>query len=400
MLKRLKIWQKFTLIAVFFSVPIVCLSYFFLSETQQTIDFSSAEVDGTKYMRPLRKLLNDVAAHRDLSSAILAGDTSFKPELDKKAADIETTLKELEAVDAQYAWLFGTATNVQEVRRGWTTLKESLPQLGLAKSLDEHTKYIRAVQRFTYKVGNASNMILDPTVDSYYSVDALIFKLPKITEEVSRARAIGAAIIASGGQGEENSARRSLLAEAAVRIGDALQQQDEAIRFALDFNPDTKAALSGPLTENRKAVQAFTTLVVERVLNSRGETLPLKEYFAAASVPLAEGQKLWETTASELERLLAVRMATLNRTRWLNIATAGVVLALSLLLLFVVVRAITRPIAHLRDVADRISLGDLDARIEVDTKDEIGELGDSFRRLQVSLKEAMDALERQSEANG
>jgi HAMP domain-containing protein len=42
----------------------------------------------------------------------------------------------------------------------------------------------------------------------------------------------------------------------------------------------------------------------------------------------------------------------------------------------------------------------MDAQIHIDSKDEIGELGDSFRRLQVSLKEAMDTLERQSEVHG
>lgn len=400
MLKRLKIWQKFTLIAVAFSIPIVFMSYYFLAETQKTIDFSSAEIDGTKYLRPLRKLLTDVATHRDLSSAVLAGDASFKAELDKKTGEIETTFKELEAIDAQYAWQFGKTEELSEVRKGWVTLRDSLPQLNLAKSFEEHTRTIRVVQQFTYKVGNASNMILDPDVDSYYSVDAMIFKIPKITEEVSRARAIGAALIASGGQGEQNSARRGLLAEAVVRIEDALQQQADAIRFARQFNAQTEAALSGPLAENAKAVKAFTGLLADKIVNGTGEIMSLKDYFAAASTPLTEAQKLWDVTATELERLLDQRMSTLNRTRWLNIAKVGVVLALSLLLLFVVVRAITRPIAHLRDVADKISLGDLDARIEVDTKDEIGELGDSFRRLQVSLKEAMDALERQSEAGG
>jgi HAMP domain-containing protein len=182
-----------------------------------------------------------------------------------------------------------------------------------------------------------------------------------------------------------------------VRIEDALQQQNDFIRFAREFNPRTDQALAAGLNEHTKAVRAFTALLAERIINSSGEPMALKDYFAAASLPLAEGAKLGDVTSAELNRLLDARIDTLNTTRWTEIGIVAGLLLLSILLLFVVVRAITRPIAHLRDVADKISLGDMDATIHIDSKDEIGELGDSFRRLQVSLREAMDALERQSE---
>jgi hypothetical protein len=107
MLKRLKIWQKFTLIAVAFSIPIVVLSYFLLVETEKTIDFTRAEVDGAEYLRSLRKLVVDVQTHRDFAAALLAGDASYKAELDKKAEEVEADFKALEIVEARYAWEVG-----------------------------------------------------------------------------------------------------------------------------------------------------------------------------------------------------------------------------------------------------------------------------------------------------
>ena len=85
MLKRLKIWQKFTLIAVAFSIPIVVLLFFLFAEQGKQIAFSAAELDGTDYLRSLRKVVVDVSSHRELSTAFLAGDASVKGELDKKA---------------------------------------------------------------------------------------------------------------------------------------------------------------------------------------------------------------------------------------------------------------------------------------------------------------------------
>jgi len=55
---------------------------------------------------------------------------------------------------------------------------------------------------------------------------------------------------------------------------------------------------------------------------------------------------------------------------------------------------ITRPLLHLTEVADRISMGELGAKIEVKTKDEIGVLADALRRMQISLKAAIERLRR------
>jgi HAMP domain-containing protein len=58
----------------------------------------------------------------------------------------------------------------------------------------------------------------------------------------------------------------------------------------------------------------------------------------------------------------------------------------------VLARGIIRPILTLTRVADRISMGDLDTPIGVDTRDEIGDLARSLGRMRASLKAAMVRL--------
>jgi methyl-accepting chemotaxis protein len=55
-------------------------------------------------------------------------------------------------------------------------------------------------------------------------------------------------------------------------------------------------------------------------------------------------------------------------------------------------RTISNPLLQLARVADRMSLGDLDAKIELGRKDEIGLLGESLSRMQASLRAAMERL--------
>jgi C4-dicarboxylate-specific signal transduction histidine kinase len=55
-------------------------------------------------------------------------------------------------------------------------------------------------------------------------------------------------------------------------------------------------------------------------------------------------------------------------------------------------RTISKPMLQLARVADRMSLGELDARIEVGRQDEVGVLAESLSRMQASLRAAMERL--------
>ena len=53
---------------------------------------------------------------------------------------------------------------------------------------------------------------------------------------------------------------------------------------------------------------------------------------------------------------------------------------------------VSRPIFHLADVADKISMGDLEAKIDVKSSDEIGIFAEALIRMQASLKAAIKRL--------
>ncbi|MFW6324834.1 MAG: cache domain-containing protein [Desulfovibrionales bacterium] len=76
----------------------------------------------------------------------------------------------------------------------------------------------------------------------------------------------------------------------------------------------------------------------------------------------------------------------------LLVSTILVVVVLSVL----ASRAIVNPIKHLTDVAERMSLGDLEAKINVRSKDEIGQLAMALSRMQYSLSLAMSRFRKRS----
>jgi len=68
-----------------------------------------------------------------------------------------------------------------------------------------------------------------------------------------------------------------------------------------------------------------------------------------------------------------------------------------LLVIYFYSRSVILPILKLSDVADRISMGELDAPIDVKTKGEVAVLAESIERMQTSVKAAIERLQRRRE---
>ena len=79
------------------------------------------------------------------------------------------------------------------------------------------------------------------------------------------------------------------------------------------------------------------------------------------------------------------------------IITVIVAMGLAIGLGFLIGRIISKPLNSLVEVAESIADGDLDVTIEIDTKDEIGILAESFRKMVDNLNETMENINSATE---
>ena len=80
-----------------------------------------------------------------------------------------------------------------------------------------------------------------------------------------------------------------------------------------------------------------------------------------------------------------------NALLFTSIAALGGI-AIAIVLALIIAQSITRPVARLAEVADRMSLGELDIEIDVVGTNEVGQLAESLRRMQASLRSAIERL--------
>jgi methyl-accepting chemotaxis protein len=84
----------------------------------------------------------------------------------------------------------------------------------------------------------------------------------------------------------------------------------------------------------------------------------------------------------------------LNRVQEFALILLGCTVLLVLVISWFSARTIVTPIMSLTDAAERMSLGDLNVKIDIKSKDEIGLLAQAIGRMQTSLRLAMNRLRR------
>ncbi|MCK5877803.1 MAG: HAMP domain-containing protein, partial [Candidatus Marithrix sp.] len=113
------------------------------------------------------------------------------------------------------------------------------------------------------------------------------------------------------------------------------------------------------------------------------DTLVLTAY-----TPIIVSDKITWALLTEIDKDEA--FAAIDKLEWLLIITAFIVLTVIMLIAWLVTRNIKRPLAHLIEVSNSISAGNLDAEIKITSKDEIGQLLKAFADMQTQLREHLE----------
>jgi methyl-accepting chemotaxis protein len=89
-----------------------------------------------------------------------------------------------------------------------------------------------------------------------------------------------------------------------------------------------------------------------------------------------------DASQSSLERIAITSKRTVN----LVVIISLVAIIAGVLVSYKLARAILRPVQHLKDVAENVSMGNLDVSVRRYSDDEIGDLADSFSRMVTAVK--------------
>ena len=357
LMNRLRYPQKFTLVSLVFAVPLGLMMYLWLAETGQRLAFARKERAGLEYVVALRRLLEPLA---------LAPGEIPPPEVTEKIGVVD-------AVDAR----LGSELQATEA---WQTLRQKLndPSAG-------HAERIRATVQLIAHVGDTSNLILDPDLDTYYLMDATVTLLPALAQQLSAIEDRAASALSPVDQGELLAA---LVLARAVR--DAIAR-GHGIAFGANLR--IVPALAPHLEASGEAVDALAAAMERKVRGGGADDQVSGRSAAALRAMFAHH----DAAAAALDGLLAARMSRLARRRTSLLLLVAAAIAVVAYLWAAFYGAVRQAVSRLDRAAKRMLTGDFTRRVVVHSRDELHQVVESFNAIAARLRtewERADAATR------
>jgi methyl-accepting chemotaxis protein len=331
LLGRLRFAHKFALIGLVLVAAIGFVARAYLQTQNAQIAFSAKERVGVRVIAPAGELLGGLAAARTAAVRATAGDESAAAELDGRLAAVREAVARVDrAVHADGAEL-AVAGDWSKLRGAIeTTLGAAGDESEAAGSASETVaarsealgSLTDGAAALIVKAGDTSNLILDPDLDSFYVMDALITKAPgvltgladasdqAVLAEVDSAHALDHRIDLALNQGAVTSA----VTAAATGLETAYEKTADA-RLENDLAPRMEAAA----TATEEAAEGLTALVRD---GDAGRVDP-----AAIDRASERVTALHAALGPALDRLIATRVdGFAGSRRTVVVVTAGAVL--------------------------------------------------------------------------
>lgn len=390
MIRDLKIWQKLMLIAAAFALPIIVLLYLLVAQLNKEVDLAQREKNGIEYILTARKLLKDTQQHRGMSVAFLSGDASFREPMLARQADIAADLRALETVDQKFGADLKTTDNFNALKQKWQEIQSKVLTMKPEESFDAHVQLIgNDLVPLIVKVRDASNLTMDPDLDSSYMVDIFTGRLPELNEILGQARARGAL---AATRKSLTPAERQQLTFLLGRARISLDNLNSSVQVVFRMNPQLEPTLKPAIQQSTTLTNEYLNVLDKKLVSAADVEITAQEYFAAATKAIDANFEFGDNLQVVLDSDLQQGLTQANQGRLVALGLTALILGLAVALILFIARTITRPIMQLSQVADRISLGELDAKIDIRSKDEIGELAEAVGRMQASLQAAIERL--------
>jgi PAS domain S-box-containing protein len=398
LMNRLGYAQKFAVISVLFSLPLAIVMYQLVSTLNSSIDFSAKERQGVRYLRPLRKLMQHVPHARAVGHELAAGRLAARPEVLRiHLTEVDADLAELAEVERELGAAMGTSREHALLRENWRLLSEKAASLAPADNDALYASLLANVRRLISLVGDQSNLILDPDLDTYYLMDAVLLKLPEQQELLPRAAHFGEGLVERGAITEREKAEM-------IVLGGLLRSNMDALRgglaVAFDENPagNVRPKLEAALGALSEASREFPERVDRELLNAERITLTPAQWESLPDKPLQHSFALWDRAADELDFLIARRIAGFAHKKHAAQLVCAAVLVVVLYLFVGFYRAVMRTVRALSEASQRMVRGEMGETVALETADELGQVVQSFNDVATRLRREW-AQAREAEEN-
>lgn len=361
LMDRLSYVRKFLLISLVFLVPVGLGMYRLASETNQDIAVAEQELRGLQYLEALEKL------HAEVMAAHLQADRPGPNEA------LERALAALQREQDASGAILQISAEHSALQKLWAEQRRTPLPADQDAAERRFGELLETMRTLRLRVGDASNLILDPEVASYHLMSVAVLHLPEVEDLAGKTLVMG-----------RNAIEHPETAQDLIDLRGRLEREVEGVWRDFDAirrNGSTVSLELAPLVQRHADTTRRLGDFVSQRTESEGSANARETLERLATEARDAVQALSDRSTSALRAVLEARVARLTAGRRLVFAGVFLSLALAAYLLLGFYAAVMRTVQEFRNTTERLTKGDMDASLHVSTSDELGQIARSFEWL-------------------
>jgi serine phosphatase RsbU (regulator of sigma subunit) len=383
LMNRLNYPQKFTLIGLLFAMPLTLVIYLLISEINGQINFAQKEIYGNQYLRPLRQLRQQIPKLQLLDDQHLYKNSS-RPEI---RAELETK------IDSKFYTLsntynrLGNILNATEdfnrIKGNWQRFKDRRHEFSLETYDFLYQNLALDINKLSANIGDNSNLILDPDLDTYYLMDATLLKIPEIQKILSNIRILSERIKLGSTNATQDDRTQFIALSVKLReLNDTL-----AINMNVAFKNNHQGNLRSKLTKDLKSFNFFVNQLTRTLdkLNYSSVLIEPYAYIYASDAVLDSSFELWDKSINELDSLLQKRIDNFIQKKCIISVVVLISLGIVSYVFLSFYQAVMETVLVLDEASKKMASGNLNHKITLENKDELGQVVSSFNKIAEAL---------------
>ena len=384
---------KFLLVSLFCILPLLFFFTVLSNGLWQEVDRAEYELKASGYIVPLRLLVEHVAQTRGMTNVFLNGKTAIENKIFTKRLNVEQDFKQLLQIDKELGEVLRTNQLPKHLYSRWQKITTNAFKQQPKEVFSLYTALIADIIDFMDTVGRQGQMLQDKDPANSYLINSLLHTLPAQVESLGRLRGKGAGVLAAKSLTTDNKLQVAALSD----TRNAMNLKKD-INYLLSSAPEVTPLIESDYKQASLMLNNYLALANQKIVQANNVTLDPDKFFSEGTATISSLLTLFDTMQPLLEQRMndQIKKAKLNISLYLAVIIG--VIALLVYCYMGIYLAIKHSLNQMIDTANAICDGELDVKLELDTKDELRVIASSINEITDGLSRSILAVRASSAA--
>jgi methyl-accepting chemotaxis protein len=347
-MRRVNFGTKAVLISLLFLLPLVITAYLAINASHVKFTVAAREELGVRHIEKFSPVLLGINQLRGAIRAKMGGFDKADVTLNAGLAKTDAALKVFGQFLKDGGDPLGLQSDFDKLQAAWSAAKPTQKKTG-DTGYGDVSKSIVPIMR---KIGDESQLVLDPEMDTFYLINALVIHAPVLMEDLDQIWGWSSNSLASGDI-EDRNVKRYVVWQASAQVG--LVSMQDSFERAIQANPAIKPHIPLDKLDRIKAYRQQ----VQDPLKLISEKASTDAIYSQGEATMGELFALYDAGLKSLDGLIEERVAAHSRERNALMALVAVCVLLAAYGFFCFYRVMSGGLSLISQHLNEMAIGDL-----------------------------------------